>query len=692
MILAHYGRWTPLEELRVRCGISRDGSKASNLVQAAREYGLIARGFRLEIKRLFDIPFPMILFWNFNHFVVLEGIRGDRVYINDPAEGARRITKEELDRSLTGICLGFQPGPDFRKAGSPPSALRGLFSRLGHAHGALAFVLAATLLLVIPGLAIPTFSKIFVDDVLIPRDERLVIPLLLGLGVAAVLQGTLTWLQQHCIARLESRLSLTISSRYFWHVVTLPMTFFSQRFAGDIAGRGASGDRIAQVISSQLATSAVGMITMAVYATVMMLYDPVLTLAVFGLITLNIVALQIVSRARESGNRRLLKEQGKLSGALVHGLHMIETLKANGSESEFFTRWSGIQANALTARQELGLLSNLLGVAPSLLSSLTTIAVLGIGGLRIVEGALTIGGLVAFQALSRSFAQPIDGLVRFGADLQTVKGELSRIDDVMRHEPEPRTLRGLDGQRLDNLPSARGLLEMSGISFGYNAKEPPAIEDFSLTVRPGQRVALVGASGSGKSTIGRIACGFLAPWSGAVRIDGREIAAIPPSHLAGMVSYVDQEVVLFQGTIRDNVTLWNPGISDFDVTGALRDAAVHEDVVSRGNRYDSVVDEYGRNFSGGQRQRLEIARALVVNPALLVLDEATAALDPVTEQLIDDRLRRRGCACLIIAHRLSTIKDADEIIVLERGRVIERGAHVELIARDGPYRKLITAG
>lgn len=693
MILAHHGRWAPLEELRVRCGVSRDGSKAVGVLRAAREYGLVANGFRREPESLLNLPFPLIVFWNFNHFIVVEGYRRGHYHVIDPGEGPRRITAQEFDEGFTGVCLAFEPGPDFRRGGAPPSAMRGLLARLGHTRLPLLFVILATLALVIPGLAIPAILKTFVDDVLIPRSGSLVAPLLLGLGAAALFQGALIWLQQVCLARMETKISLVTSAGFFWHVVALPMTFFDQRFAGDIANRVSSNDRVAGILSGQLATNTVNVLTMFVYAAVMFAYDAQLTLIAFALTAVNLGALHLVSRAREDGSRRLLKEQSKVAGASVNGIHIIETLKSNGSEDDFFGRWSGMHANALAAQMELGRLTNLLNVVPPLLSALTIIAILGLGGLRILDGGLTIGGLVAFQALFASFIAPINGLVQFGAELQLVKGDIARLDDVLHYPPEERARfdRDDDGAEPAPPPVARGFVTLENVSFGYNAQEPPFVRDIDLSIRPGQRVALVGGSGSGKSTLGRLICGLQEPWSGEVRVDGRIVREIPPGELAETIAYVDQNIVLFEGSARDNITLWNPAIDERNITQALRDAAIHDTIMTRPGKYDAPVEEDGRNFSGGQRQRLEIARALVNEPAVLVLDEATAALDPVTEELIDDHLRRRGCTCIIIAHRLSTIRDADEIVVLDGGAIVQRGTHDELIGQDGAYRTLVTS-
>ena len=692
MVLAHYNKWVSLEELRVSCGVSRDGSKAVNVLRAAREYGLKASGARYEPKRLPDLPFPMILFWNFNHFVVLEGMRDGVYWINDPARGPRKVSTDEFNECFTGVCLVMEPDEDFEPSGSPPRVLTGLLSRLGHARGPLTYVVLASIALIVPGLVTPTLVKVFIDDVLIPRSETVMAPLLIGLGMAAALSGGLTLLQQLCLARMEAKLATVATARFFAHLVMLPTTFFAQRSAGDIANRVASNDKVARMISGELATSAVNMLTLTIYGGVMLAYDALLALAAFVMVGFNVVALVWVARMREDASRILLKEESTVAGVSVHGLAMIETLKSDASEARFFARWAGVHANAVNARQYLGRLTAILNAVPALITSLSVVVILGVGGLRILEGALTVGSLVAFQMLSRRFAKPVEGLVMFSANLQVIKADIARLDDVLNHRPGPvDPLEPSPPDEESTEPYSERVFKLEDITFGYNKREKPLIQDFNLELPPGRRVALVGGSGSGKTTIAKIACRLLDPWSGAVKIGERDIGEVPPDELCGVVSYVDQSVVLFAGSVRDNVTLWNPAINDATMTQALRDSTILDEVMSREDKYETEVGESGLRFSGGQRQLLEISRALAVDPDVLILDEATAALDPLTEVEIDNHLRRRGCACLIVAHRLSTIRDADEIVVLEQGEIVERGTHDSLLAQNGAYSRLMAA-
>jgi NHLM bacteriocin system ABC transporter peptidase/ATP-binding protein len=687
MILASYGLWIPLEQLRVACGVSRDGSKAGNILKAARRLGFVAKGFRKEPATLHELPMPCIIHWNFNHFVVLEGIHRGRVYINDPAVGRRQIDMAELDAAFTGVVLAMVPSKEFKKAGSKPRALRILLRELSGSKPAVALLIAISVALVIPGIAIPAFSKIFVDDILIQHADRWFIPLLIGMAVTAIARALVTACQQSLLLRVETKLTVTMISRFLWHVLALPMEFFTQRHAGDIANRIAINEQIARLLSEGLATNALNLVSLVFFAAVMALYDPLLAAIGVGMSLMNVLAVKVIARRRQDLSASLTLEQGKLLGSTIGAIRTIETLKASGLEDDSFAYWAGIQAKALNAEQDLGFYSATLEIFPTLFSGLTMAAILGVGGLRVIEGALTLGGLVAFQSLMASFSGPITSLVQLAGSVQTIAGGLARLDDVYNY-PVSSSER-LQRSPADMPPKLFGRLELNAIRFGYSAMEPPLIDGLSLALEPGMRIALVGTSGSGKSTVGRLICGLYAPWAGQIRFDGRLLSEIPAQIFANSIAYVDQDIFLFEGTLRDNLALWDASVSDVDISQALKDASIHDEIATRPGNYDCYVSEGGTNFSGGQRQRIEIARALVGNPSLIVLDEATGSLDPVVEKEIDDNLRRRGCACVIIAHRLSTIRDCDEIIVLEQGKVAERGRHEELMAMRGAYAQLI---
>lgn len=691
MVLACHGRWVPLEELRIDCGVSRNGSKASNLLKCARRHGLSAKGFTKEAEALASLPVPSILHWNFNHFLVFEGYENGMACLNDPASGHRKVSREELAECFTGVVLAMEPGPQFERAGHPPSLVRELAVWLRHSGAGVALVALASLLLVLPGMLLPLLSKVFVDEILVARQERWLVPLLAAIGAAAGLRALLTWLQQRYLLRLELKLAVVMSTRFLAQVLRLPLNFFSQRHPGEVANRIGAAERIAQLLSGALATNIFNLVAVLCYGLLMLAFDLPLGLAALALAGANLACLGALGRRRQDLSNRLIGDQGKLAAATVGAIAGIETLKAGGTEDAAFARWAGYQASSLLVQQDMGRQSALLAVAPSLLAGLTAAAVLGLGGLRVMQGVLTLGDLVAFQLLLAAFSHPLAQLVRLGSNIQAVKGLLTRLADVFCYPVPPAAAATGSESETEQAAQLQGRLTLRGVSYGYSPLDAPQLSGIELTVAPGTRVALVGASGSGKSTLGRICCGLVPPSEGAVLLDGKPLDKLPARVLAGAVAYVDQDVFLFHGSLRDNLTLWDATVPDADLLAALDDAGIGAEVAARPGGLDALVTEGGANWSGGERQRLELARALVRDPALLVLDEATAALDTVTEQAIDAALRRRGCACVIIAHRLSTLRDCDEIVVLKAGRVVERGTHEQLLARDGEYAALIAA-
>jgi NHLM bacteriocin system ABC transporter peptidase/ATP-binding protein len=701
IVLGYHRRFVSLEELRVDCGVSRDGSKANNIIKAARKHGFTAKGFRKEPAALRELPVPMILHWNFNHFVVLEGFAGQRVFLNDPAVGPSEVTVEELDKAFTGVVLTFEPTEQFTPGGEKAGLVQPLRRRSRGLAAALGFVVLVGIALLVPGLVAPTFTRVFVDQVLVKGLDAWMRPLLLFMAATALALGALTALQGRYLLRLEARLSLGNSSRFFWHVLRLPIEFFNQRYAGEIGNRVHINNRVAVLLSRDLATTALNLMVVVVYALLMLQYDLLLSLVSVAIAALNVLALRHVAARRAVLSQRMQQDRGKLMGTAMGGLQTIETVKASGSEPDFFARWAGHQAKVVNAGQQLQLTAIFLGAVPPLLLSVNVALVLGLGGLRVIDGHLTMGMLMAFQSLTLAFLTPVNRLVGLGGQLQELQGGLNRLDDVLRAplDPSARELaeplpsvapRGDDAKPPeDGARRLDGYLTLREVSFGYSRLDPPLVDGLSLELRPGSRVALVGGSGSGKSTVARLVAGLYEPWTGEILFDGRPRAEVARAVMAQSLTVVDQDISMFEGTLRDNLTLWDPTVSELRLTNAAKDACIHDDITARPGGYGAAVEEGGRNFSGGQRQRLEIARALVVNPRILVLDEATSALDPTTEKLIDDNLRRRGCTCLIVAHRLSTIRDCDEIIVLEKGKVVQRGTHADLVAQGGAYARLI---
>ncbi|AUB42023.1 ABC-type bacteriocin/lantibiotic exporters, containing an N-terminal double-glycine peptidase domain [Nostoc flagelliforme CCNUN1] len=692
IILSYYGRIVPLPQLRRDCGVSRDGSKASNILKAARNYGFQAKGFKKELKQLQELRPPYIVFWNFNHFIVVEGFRQQRVYLNDPASGPRHVSLEEFDQGYTGVVLVLEPGSEFTRGGRKPSMMHSLSSRLGSAVGALVYCLVAGFFLTLVGLAVPVFSQVFVDDILVQQRYDWLRPLLLGMAIATVLQGSLTLLRLRYLRRLKIKLAVSMCSGFLWHILRLPVSFYAQRFAGEISNRTTLNNQVADVLSGKLATTGIDAVMVIFYALVMLQYDWVLTLLVVSFAAVNVLTLQWISRQRVDANQRLIQEYGKAAGLSIAALQTIETLKASGLESDFFGRWSGYYTKAIQSQQELGVANQTFSVLPTLLSALSSMLLLVVGGLRVMDGHISIGMLIAFQGLMQSFQMPVNNLVSFGSTLQELEGNLIRLDDVLDNPIDPQV--ETRNEQPDDViqfasPRLQGYVELRNITFGYSRLDSPMIENFNLSIKPGQRVALVGGSGSGKSTIAKLVSRLYEPWTGEILFDGIPRQQISQQILTNSLALVEQEILLFGGTIRDNLTLWDATIPDKNLIQACQDAAIDDVVFSMSGGFESELIEGAANLSGGQRQRLEIARALVNNPAILVMDEATSALDAETEQIIDQNLRRRGCTCIIVAHRLSTIRDCDEIIVLERGKVVQRGTHQQLWQVEGAYSRLI---
>lgn len=695
IILGYYGKFVPLEKLRIACGVSRDGLKATNILKAAREYGLEAKGYAKSIEKLMQLEMPAIIFWNFNHFLVIEGFSKKKVYLSDPAQGRYQVSHQEFDDAFTGVVMTFKPGENFERGNEKKGLMSSLGSRVAKSKMSITYIILTSLFLVIPGLVIPSFTKIFIDKYLVNGLSEFIMPLLLLMGFMLVVNSVLVYLQQYYLLKLETKLALTTSSKFLWHVFHLPIAFFTQRYSGEIGNRVSLNDKVAKLLSGDLANSALNVVVVIFYALLMFSYDVLLTVIGIVMAALNIVALQIVSRARKDGNRNFINENGKLLGTTTSGISMIETLKASGRENDFFTTWTGYLAKVMNAQQELGWLTTRLNIIPPLLMSLTSSIILGAGAMRVMDGEMTLGMLVAFLYLMNNFMGPVNQLVRVGSLLQETEGDMGRIDDVLNYEiasefEDKEALHNTEVKE-ENFQKLTGHFEMKNVTFGYNTTTPALIEDFSLKLKPGSRVALVGGSGCGKSTVARLAAGLYDPWDGKLLFDNKLRKDFPRHIITESVAVIDQEVLMFKGSIQENIAFWDTKVPEKHIIQSAKDAAIHDVVAARTNAYDSEVMERGTNFSGGQRQRLEIARALALNPSILIMDEATSALDAKSEKTVMDNIKKRGCTCLIVAHRLSTIMDCDEIIVMEFGKIVERGTHTELISKNGIYSQLIDA-
>ncbi|MER7728788.1 NHLP family bacteriocin export ABC transporter peptidase/permease/ATPase subunit [Streptomyces sp. NPDC096323] len=690
MVLGHHGRHVPLEELRIACGVSRDGSRASNVLKAARSYGLRAKGMQMEAGALAEVRAPAILFWEFNHYVVYEGPArrlGRRgVRINDPDKGRRFVPTEDFDTSFTGVVLVLEPGEDFERGGRKPGVMAALPARLRGTTATMLVALLASLLLVAAGATLPALSRTYIDLFMIGEQSSLLGVLFTAMGTMVALTAVLTWLQQANLLHGRVIASTLGSARFFRHLLRLPVTFFSQRSPADLVQRLQSNDAVAETLARDLTAAGVDGIVVLLYALLLWTYDPQLTVIGVGIALLNVVAMRIVVRMRAVGTQKLRADSARLTNTSYTGLQLIETMKATGGENGYFRRWAGQHATTLEEQQRLGVPSAWLGIVAPALATLNSALILWIGGLRAVEGHLSIGLLVAFQALVTRFTAPVTRLNGVAGRVQDFAADVARLKDVENFPVDPLYSRREPAASTRRL---KGHVTLEDITFGYSPLDKPLLTGFSLSVGPGQQVALVGGSGSGKSTVSRLISGLYSPWEGTIRIDGQRLEDIPRGALAASVSFVDQDVFLFEGTVRDNVALWDPSVPDEAVSDALRDAALYDVVARRPRGIHGRVEQDGRNFSGGQRQRLEIARALVRRPSVLVLDEVTSALDAETERVIIDNLRRRGCACVVIAHRLSTVRDSDEIVVLDHGTVVERGRHESLVAAGGPYSDLV---
>ncbi len=685
MILAYYHYYEPLEKLRIACGVSRNGSKASLILQAAEEqYHLEGHGYQVSMEKLVTLPYPSILFWNWNHYVVFEGRCGNRYYINDPARGRCCCSAETFEQAFSNVALTFRPTAEFRPQGSPRGVFRTLLPLLLKVKAVGLLLVWSGLLLIVPGILMPSMLQIFIDEVMTSREQWLY-PLLIGYGLMLLVSGVLSWLTQFVLRRGQIQLAVNSSVRMLRHILSLPIDFFVQRNPADLQARIQMNTQIADGFFNLIANNVVKLFTASFFLFLMYRFSAVLATIALVTAVLNFVLLSAVNKGRQTMNQALSAAETKLLNHSMTGISLMESLRAGGHDLDFYGKWANHLAEYTNRRLLMQKSGAFFSVVPALLSGFNNILILCFGAWLVIRGDLTLGGMMAFQSLTVSFIQPVTMLVSAGSQIQELKGAQDRIEDVMRYPSESRFAKESTEKVV------RGKLELRNISFGYSRLDAPFIRNFSITLRPGSRIALVGASGSGKSTIAKIASGLYAPWSGEILLDDVPLDQYTREEFNRAVAAVDQNIVLFSGSVGDNLTLFRRRTDAEILLNALRDASIEQELAVRGRPLSIEVCENGSNFSGGQRQRLEIARALSRHAPILILDEATSALDPVTEVLIDKAVRRRGCTCLIIAHRLSTIRDCDEIVMMDNGKIAERGTHGELMRLGGAYASLMNA-
>lgn len=691
MVMAYYDKWVPLEQVRSDCGVSRDGSKAKNIALAAMHYGLEVEAFRFSPKSLQEKgTFPCIVHWNMNHFVVVDGFKGNRVYLNDPARGNVTVTTEEFDNAFTGITILLKPGPNFEPSGKPKSTFAFARKRLAGAGVAVAFVMLTSAIGYLFGILNSFTSRIFMDRLLTGINPEWLDPLTETMTWLAIIQLIVAWTQAVYSLRINGKMAVVGSTSYMWKVLRLPMNFFSQRQAGDIQGRLALNAHIASALVNVFAPLLLNTIMAVFYLVVMIKQNVLLTVIGLTALVINIAVSRLVSARRINITRVQMRDQAKLASTKTSGIAMIETIKSSGAENGFFQKWAGYQASVNTQNVKSNKTENLIGKVPMLLTNIANYSVLILGVFLTMRGEYTLGGVMMFQGFLNSFMSPAQSLVSAGQTIQEMRTQMERVEDVMEY-PDDETLTAFKGDaETASLTKLQGNLELKDITFGYSKLEPPLIENFSLTLKPGERVALVGASGCGKSTIAKLVSGLYQPWGGEVLFDGKPRSAYPRDVLVGSLAVVDQDITLFEDTISENIKMWDSSVEDYEVVMAARDAELHDDIAKLPDGYNHKLNSGGKNLSGGQRQRMEIARVLVQDPTIIIMDEATSALDAKTEYDVVNAIKERGITCVVIAHRLSTVRDCDEIIVLDRGHVVERGTHDELMRKGGAYADLVS--
>ncbi|MGB0387232.1 MAG: peptidase domain-containing ABC transporter [Ardenticatenaceae bacterium] len=690
MILSYYGRNTAIAECRQCFGVGRDGVTARAIAKVAQSFGLRVKAYSLQ-KALSDFRFiqlPAIAHWEFNHFVVIERWSPTEAEIVDPAQGRRKLTAAEFEDAFTGVVLTFEPGMQFepRETAIHTSWVTylGHLLRIPGTVGVLSQIIMASLFLQLVGLAGPVFTQVLIDRVLPMQMTNLVTVLTLGMGILVLAEVVTSYLRSVLLIYLSARLDSQMMLGFFEHLLSLPFSFFQERTSGDLLARLGSNSKIRDTLTNEVMSVLLDGLFVMGYLVILLLAAPTFAAFVFGMAILQIGLLQATTGRLHALTQRYLVAEAESQGYLVEALNGVATVKALGAETRIFDRWSNLFFNELNLSVERSQLSALLDAGLGTLRVLSPLVLLWLGAQQVLAGAMSIGTMLALTALASSFLGPIVSLAESTQRMQLIRAHLERLADVLEAEPEQ------DGAA-KRRPSValKGRIQLESVSFRYDPNQPYVLRDISLDILPGQKVALVGASGSGKSTLAKLLLGLYLPTKGDIRYDGILLKELSYRVLRSQLGVVLQESFLFSGSIRQNITFSDPGLSLKEVKKAAKSAAIHKDIKRMPMKYETLVAEGGSGLSGGQRQRLSLARALVRDPAILLLDEATSHLDVMTEREVDENLSRLTCTRIVIAHRLSTIRNADLILVLDNGQIVERGTHNNLLAQKGLYADLV---
>ncbi len=688
MIAAYYKKWIPLTQVRSDCGVSRNGSVAKNILCAGRAYGFEAGGYKMEPADLQNLTLPAILHWDFNHFVVLCGmdLKKGKFVINDPARGRVTVNMDEFDRSFTGIVLSFVPGENFKPEGKPKSVWS--FAKKCMKGAILPFLLAVIISIVGTATSIisPISSKVFIDNILSGKNPEWLMPFLGIMLIVLFLQVLIGIINSIYWLKIEGKFAVSSSAEFMWHTLRLPIDFFSQRYIDDISARQNSNADIALTLINKIAPIFVNVASLIFYLFIMINYSWQLTLIGVFTTIFDMFIVKYTSEKLLNFQRTSIPNQSKLANVTFSGIQMIETIKSTGAENGYFERWAGYYAKQNNSNTQMANFSLYFGMIPSFLHQIASTVLLLSGVYMIMDGSFTIGMLTAFNGFLSSFLSPISDLMDVYQSFVQMKNDIDRIEDVMECPTDVNE----DVKSNKEEDKLTGNLQINNITFGYSKLAPPLIENFSLSLKSGSSVALVGGSGSGKSTIAKLIMGLYNVWDGEILFDGKKRNEIDNYKFHSSISMVDQDKILFNDTIKNNIKMWDESIEDFAMILASRDADIHEAIIKRPDGYNHVIREGGKDFSGGQCQRMEIARVLAQEPTIIILDEATSALDAKTECTVMNNIRKLGCTCIVVAHRLSTIRDCDEIIVLDKGQVVERGTHDELMKNGKKYAELVT--